>query len=167
MSTPADHFLNSQFREKIIEYVFIGDCLRSLWAKGFHDAEILRADVDAGGYDLVMEVAGILRHVQLKSSFNGAKTNTQKINARLGEKPSGCVVWMGFHPETIKLGPFLWFGNGPGEPLPDITGLRKGKHSKGNSEGVKAERRNTFVLNRGDFETLETLDDVLHRLFGV
>ena len=162
-----DHSVNSGVREKTLEHVFVGDCLRRLWAKGIHDAEVLRADVDAGGYDLVMEVNGVLRHIQLKASFNGAKTSRQTVNARLGQKPSGCVVWMGFDPETIKLGPFYWFGGALGEPLPDIAAFRRARHSRGNRDGVKAERRNSFVLNQGDFEKLETLDDVLHRLFGV
>ncbi len=59
------HFLHSSFREKTLEHVFIGDCLRRLWAKRVWEAEVLKAEVDAAGYDLVMKVSGVLRHIQL------------------------------------------------------------------------------------------------------
>lgn len=162
-----DHSLHSSIREKTLEHIFIGDCLRVLWARGIRDAEVLSPDVDAGGYDVVMEVHGTLRHIQLKASYNGSRTSSQTINARLSEKPSGCVVWMGFDPETIALGPFLWFGDGPGHPLPDLSGFRKARHTKGDAQGVKGERRNSYTLPRGAFEKVETLEELLGRLFGI
>ena len=54
-----DHSLHSLVREKILEHVFVGDCLRRLWSQGSRDLEVLRADVDAGGYDVVMARDGI------------------------------------------------------------------------------------------------------------
>lgn len=160
------HSLQSSFREKTLEHVFVGDCLRRLWACGVYDAEVLRADVDGAGYDIVMEANGVLRHIQLKASFNGARTSTQKVHAKLAAKPSGCVVWIGFDAQTIDLGPFYWFGAAPGEPLPSLADKRLARHTKGNAQGEKSERPNIHVLNKGDFERLETIDDVLGRLFG-
>ena len=114
-----------------------------------------------------MDVDGILRHIQLKASYNGSKTARQTINARLADKPSGCVVWMGFDEASIMLGPFYWFGNSPGRPLPDLSGFAKAKHTKGDAQGNKAERRNSYTLPRGAFEKLGSLDELLMRLFGV
>lgn len=162
-----DHSLNSSFREKTIEHIFVGECLRRLWTLGIRDAEVLRADVDAAGYDLVMEVAGVLRHIQLKASFNGSKVRDQNINAKLAQKHSGCVVWLGFDPDTIELGPFYWFGGSPGQALPDVSSFKPAKHTKANAEGKKTQRRNSYVLKRSNCETLDTLDDVLERLFGL
>lgn len=161
------HFLHSSFREKTLEHIFIGDCLRQLWAKGIRDAEVLRADVDGAGYDVVMEVGGVLRHIQLKASYNGSSVREQAINAKLADKPSGCVVWMGFDPDTMRLGPFFWFGGPPGQPLPPITGFKKARHTKANAEGQKTERRNSYKLKRTSCERLETLDQVLDELFGI
>ena len=160
------HSLHSSFREKTLEHVFIGDCLRRLWARGIWDAEVLRADVDAAGYDLVMEVGGVLRHVQLKASYNGSTVRQQTINAKLAEKLSGCVVWMGFDPETIELGPFYWFGGAPGEPLPSMSTFKKAKHTKADATGKKGERRNSYILKRTACERLNSLDEVIERLFG-
>lgn len=161
-----DSYLHSTLREKTIEHIFIGECLRWLWAAGRRDAEVLHADVDAGGYDLVMEAGGIIRHVQLKSSHAGGKARDQKVNAKLMDKPSGCVIWISFEPKTIELGPFYWFGGEPGEALPDITGFKPAKHTKADARGQKASRRNTFCIPKSRFDTVPDLNALMQRLFG-
>ncbi len=84
----------------------------------------------------------------------------------LARKPSGCVLWIWFDPDTMDLGPFLWFGGRPGEPLPPL-GDRVGKHTKGDRTGLKAERPNIRILAKGQFSVLATMDDVTQALFGV
>ncbi len=164
--TDNPHSLESSLREKLIEHLFVGDLLRSLWRQGSRDIEVLRADVDRTGYDIVLESDGVLRHLQLKASYSRAKTSRVGININLARKPSGCVIWIWFDPDTIELGPFLWFGGQPGEPLPPL-GDRIGKHTKGDRTGLKAERPNIRILGKGQFSTLSTMDDVSQALFGV
>lgn len=159
-----EHFLDSSLREKVLEHLFVGDLFRCFWRKGMRKVELLRAEVDRGGYDLVLEYEGLIRHVQLKSSYNRATTSSQKININLSSKPSGCVIWIKFCPDTMELGPFLWFGNKAGEPLPSL-GEKVAKHNKANSAGHKAERPNLRVLNKGSFLELKTIDDVVNYLF--
>ena len=161
-----EHAENSSLREKIIEHVFVGEVLSTLWRRGIRNIEVLKPEVDAGGYDLVMDLQGISRHIQLKSSFTGASTKTQKVSLALAAKPSGCVLWIWFDPETLKLGPFLWFGGKPGEPLPDISNCPVAKHTKANLQRIKSERPNHRVLNKSRFNVLKTMDDVLVVLFG-
>ena len=50
---------------------FLWLCLEALNREG-DCLYVLPAD-DRGGYDVVMEANGIIRHVQLKSSFRGSK----------------------------------------------------------------------------------------------
>jgi hypothetical protein len=159
------HSAQSSTREKVLEHLFIGDLLRCLWRRGARDIEVLRAEVDKGGYDLVLEANGVLRHVQLKSSHRAAKTNQVGINIALAQKPSGCVVWTRFDPATMELGPFLWFGGDPGARLPCL-GDRIGRHTIGDSTGVKAERPNIRLVRRSRFEALPTMDAVAGALFG-
>ena len=121
---------------------------------------------DRGCFDLVLEANGVMRHVQLKSSHRTAKTSRVTINVALARKPSGCVVWIRFDPVSMELGPFLWFGGAPGAPLPPL-GDRVGKHTKGDRNGVKAERPNIRILNRGEFEVLPSMDAVVLKLFGL
>lgn len=163
MAVHSDH---SSYREKLLEHLFIGEVLRHLWCQGVTTAEFLRPEVDSGGYDLVIACNRVMRHIQLKSSHRGAKTSRQNVNIRLGEKPSGCVVWVVFDEKSLGLGPFLWFGSRPGDPLPDIRSYPVAKHTKGNAQGVKAERPNIRVLRKADFEEVDSTPELVQRLFG-
>jgi hypothetical protein len=158
--------LHSSRREKLVEHVFVGEVLRSLWRVGVHEVDILRAETDAAGYDIVIEVGGVSRHIQLKSSAQNATTAKQKVNVALGTKRSGCVLWVLFNSSTMELGPFLWFGGKPGEPLPDMTGFPIAKHTKGNAAGEKAERKNIRVITKGKFTKVPSISGVLEKLFG-
>jgi hypothetical protein len=160
-----NHSQDSSLREQVLEHLFVGEVLKHLWRKGRNDMEVLRASVDNAGYDLVIDCNGVMRHVQLKSSFIGAKTARQKIHTNLVSKPSGCVVWIYFDPETIDLGPFLWLGGVPNQPLPDL-GDRIAKHTKGDRTGLKAERPMHRVVNKGEFTRLQSMDDLIGVLFG-
>lgn len=157
---PAD-FLHSSLREKLLEHVFVAELLKSLWRRGRRDIEVLRAEVDRGGYDLVLDCANVCRHIQLKSSRAGTRMPSVNINVALASKPCGCVIWIMFDPTTLALGPFLWFGNAPGKPLPDL-GERVARHTR----GAKAERPALRVLNRGSFTRLANMDELVHTLFG-
>lgn len=159
------HSFDSSLRESVIEHLIVGELLRCLWRRGSRDIEVLRSEVDRSGYDLVLEANGVLRHVQLKSSYRTAKTARVGININLARKPSGCVIWVWFDPDTMELGPYLWFGGEPGEPLPPL-GDRVAKHTKGDRTGHKAERPNMRVVNKGRFSKLSTIDELVEALFG-
>ncbi len=158
-------FTNSSLREKILEHQFVGELLRVLWCKGMQQVELLKAEVDAGGYDLVLECNGVMRHVQLKSSYRGAKTSRVNINVGLQRRHSGCVVWIMFDPATMRIGPFLWLGNPPDQPTPGF-GARIGRHSKGDQHGRKAERPNIRVVSKAEFTVLDSMEDLADALFG-
>lgn len=159
------HSINSSAREKLIEHLLVGELQKHLWTQGVRNTEILHGEVDSAGYDIVFEVDGIMRHVQLKASYLGAKTSRVNISLDLARKQSGCVIWVWFERETLNLGPFLWFGGLPGEKLPSL-GNKTARHSKGNRDGVKLERPNLRVLNKGHFERLHDIDALAAALFG-
>ena len=92
--------------------------------------------MDRAGYDLIAECSGHARHIQLKGSYRGSRTAVQKVYLSLAEKPSGCVVWVYFDPNSLELGPFLYFGGEPGRKLPNIDSFKTAKHSKANAQGV-------------------------------
>ncbi len=152
--------------EKVIEYLFLGELLRALWRKGRRDVEVLRVDVDSYGYDLVIECNGFIRHIQLKASFAGSTTAKQKINTALSRKASGCVIWIDYDPTTMQLGPFRWFGDVPGSPLPNL-GEKIARHTKGDRTGAKGLRTAIRLLNGGAFERVADIDGVALKLFGI
>ena len=160
------HFHMSSLRESLIEHLFIGELLRHLWLRGPVPAEVLKPQVDAAGYDVAIECLGVLRHIQLKASSTTARTARQKIHVALAEKPSGCVIWVQFDPATLQLGPFLFFGGGPGSPLPSLEDFKVAKHTKADTQGVKAERPNLRQVPKGQFEMLTSIGDVADALFG-
>jgi hypothetical protein len=145
--------------------LFVGELLRSLWRGGHRDIEVLKSEVDAGGYDLAIECNGQMRHIQLKASTLSAKTSEVGINTRLSKKPSGCVIWICFDPETLGLGPFFWFGGTPGAALPDL-GTRVARHSRANSHGEKSHRPRIRLLKRSAFIRIAHIEELAEKLFG-
>jgi hypothetical protein len=162
----SEHNLYSSYRESLLEHLFSGEIMRHLWTKGFSQVEVLKSQVDNNGYDLILEANGATRHVQLKSSHHEAATSRINTHVQLAEKPSGCIIWIYFAPDTLALGPFLWFGGKPGEPLPDLSGFAVAKHAKGNAQGVKAERPNVRTVPKSRFTRVETMEELSERLFG-
>ncbi len=163
MSIHSEH---SSYREKLLEHIFIGEVLKYLWSRGVVDVEFLRPEVDNGGYDLVIAYKNVTRYIQLKATHNESKVREQKVNLRLMDKPSGCVVWVVFNPNDLALETFFWFGGGPGERLPDITGFPVATHTKGNAQGTKTARPNIRVLSISKFKKLTSVGELVEQLFG-
>ncbi|MHA6160281.1 hypothetical protein ACX3X6_05145 [Pseudomonas sichuanensis] len=161
-----EHYLYSLYREKLIEHLIVSELLKLAWRNKDFTLEISRPEVDNSGYDLIVEANGIIRHIQLKAAFVGSATALQKIHTALAKKPSGCVVLVYFNNETLELGPYHFFGAAPGLPLPSLENLKIAKHTKGNASGMKADRLNIRVLNKGQFEKLNTINDLYGKLFG-
>jgi hypothetical protein len=57
-------------------------------------------------------------------------------------------------------------GGGPRQPLPDLSGFPVATHTKGNAEGVKAERPNIRVIPQRAFTELATTAELSDWLFG-
>jgi hypothetical protein len=162
----AKHSIHSSYREMVLEHLFVGEVMRHCWRRGLQHIEMLKSQVDNSGYDIVLETNEIMRHIQLKASHAGAKTAGVNINLQLATKSSGCIVWMFFDPSTLEFSHFLWFGEGPGKRLASLDDFKVGKHSKGNAQGVKADRPNTRYLTRSAFIRLNSIAAVVDKLFG-
>jgi hypothetical protein len=165
MASTGTPYLHSSGLEKVLEHRFIAELTTCLWLGGCQDFEVLRSEVDASGYDLVVEARGVLRHIQLKSMVRGGKRRSVSVNLRLASKPAGCVVWLDYDPATLHLGPFRWFGTLAGLGLPD-SGEEVARHTKGDSTGAKNPRVGHRVLRRSKFIQVETIADLVPFLFG-
>lgn len=166
----TQHSEHSSYREKLIEHLFVSELLKLSWLHHRCALEIAKPEVDNSGYDLIAETIGIVRHIQLKTSIVGGSTALQKVHTKLAEKPSGCVVWIYFDEETLRLGPFRYFGARPGKPLPSLVEFKTAKHTKwsrSEGEAVKAERQNIRVIPRGSFTKAESIADMYAQLFQV
>lgn len=167
MTDTQNHSLRSSHREALLEHLFAGEVMKRLWLRGDWRLEVLKPQVDDSGYDLVLEANGVVRHVQLKASFVGSTVTKTQVNTLLAAKPSGCVVFMWFDAKTLELGPFAFFGGAPGTPLPDLSGMKVTRHTRGNAKGLKAERPGIRTVPLTRFERVADLDGLVTRLFGV
>jgi hypothetical protein len=159
------HFRSSTHREKVVEHLFVGELLRHLWIKNLAGTQILRSEVDSAGYDIVITHGRITRHVQLKASVSGGAAKSQKINGALADLAGGCVIWVVVD-EDLSFKEFLWFGAGPRSFLTQLRTLKRAKHAKANAAGVKALRRDTWVVPKSKFSRLTHMTDVVAKLFG-
>ena len=164
------HSRESSFREKLIEHLFVAELLKHSWRRTRERCgalvEVARADVDRGGYDLIAEVGGCLRHIQIKGSVLGSTTAKQKVHIALAAKPSGCVVWVYLNEQDWNLGPFLYFGAEPGRPMPPL-GEKVARHTKGDATGEKKQRPNMREVSKGRFRKLDTVQQLWEALFGI
>jgi len=159
------HSEDSSLREQALGHLFLGELLAAMWRSGRRDIEVLKSEVDRGGYDVVLEANGIVRHVQLKSSFLGSKVRDVSVSTKLLTKPGGCVIWIEFNQDTLTIEGYLWFGGKPGSGLPDL-GSKVTRHSKVNSAGLKLQRPMHRMLAKTRFVRLEGINPLAEQMFG-
>ncbi len=91
------------------------------------------------------------------------------MNVKLADKPAGCVIWLLWEEDTtshrIKF-KYLFYGEGPREPLTGIYGLPVAKHTKADSTGLKKERPNIRVIKKNEFRQIATIHALMDTLFG-
>jgi len=155
---------HSVLREKVIEHIFLAELSRALVLDLKLPFEVLRAEFDANGYDVAIEAAGLLRHVQLKASASTGRRAHVDVQLSLADKPGGCVIWIFVDPDSLKLGPFLWFGDERGRSLPPL-GDREVKHSRGDATGAKKVRPRLRRISKGEFTRFETIKELAKAMF--
>lgn len=161
----SEHSVHSSYRQALLEHVFTGAIMSHMWLHGMERIEILKPQVDNSGYDIVLEASGVVRHVQLKASHRQSATSRVNIHRMLGEKLSGCVIWILFDPANLELGPFLWFGGIPGERLPDLGSCPAATHTRHDAQGIRPERPNIRALPKRAFSSIDTIEELVDRLF--
>lgn len=162
MFQSKQHHENSSLRERIIEHLFVGEALRVLWKNGIVDAEILRSEFDAFGYDLVVSWKDLVRHIQLKS---GQKLTYVTASMHLARKPSGCIVFVEID-DDLKMKSFRFFGGAAGKPLPDLSGFSVAKRPTHNSQGIRPERTMHRTIRKNSFSEEMPLEKLLQQLLG-
>jgi hypothetical protein len=158
------HFTHSTLRERVVEHVFVGEALRTLWRRGVLHVEVLRSEFDAHGYDLVMVRRRIMRHIQFKTG-TGKRPGEVSVGQALATKASGCVIWIHVN-DYLEMGPYFWFGGLPGEPLPSMEEFANPLRATHNKAGVRPVRQNHRLVPAEKFEKIDNLEEVLVRLLG-
>jgi hypothetical protein len=158
----------SSYREQLVEYAFLSELLQDGGFRRRQQIDVLRAEVDAAGYDVVLECQGVVRHVQLKSSVVGGRARSQSVHLAFAARRTSAVVWVIVGPGApgrIAL-TFRALGGRPGEPIGDLSAYRPPKHAKANAHGVKAERRALRKVPLSAFTAFDGIADLSDWLFG-
>ena len=164
--TEERQYRSSSHREKVVEHVFLGELLRRLWVAGIPGVQVLKPEVDASGYDLVLALGPVIRCVQLKTMMKGGKARFQPVHESLAQQPSGCVVWIVLN-ENLSFDHFLWYGEAPGRPLKKLLKCKPAKRTRANAQGKKGLRVSTRRVPKSAFARLADLPCLSERLFGV
>src|SRR4051794_28698699 len=90
------HTQQSSLREKVLEHLFVGELLRSLWCKGIRHIGVVKAEGHSRCLDLGVGWNGVTRYIQLKATRQEGRRQHVDINVALAEKPGGCVIWFWF-----------------------------------------------------------------------
>jgi hypothetical protein len=154
----------SSAREKILEHKFLGALLGEFWQRAWFQFGVARGEVDDGGYDVVVELGAITRHIQLKSKYVDGKSARYSVNKALSDRPSGCVVVLVHELCSLDIASFYFFGGNPGQPLPEL-GEREVRHTKGDAMGFKAVRPAHREVPLGRFQRVGSVRDLVDRLF--
>ena len=163
MSLATTH---SVFRERMFEHELLFELMRHAWKYDQASLEVSQPAIDNSGHDLVLEARGVTRHVQLKTSWVTARADCQNVQLGLASKPSGCVLWMLVDENLMECSRYLFFGAGPGEPLPPIVDFKVAKHARSNKTG-KSERPNVREVRRSRFSILTDIPHLYETLFGI
>jgi hypothetical protein len=121
--------------------------------------------VAASGYDLVLSLGKVVRHVQLKTMMSGGKARHQPVHDSLAQAPSGCVVWIVLS-EDLRFDHFLWYGEAPGRPLTKLLTCKLARRARANAQGKKALRLNTRNAPKSAFRLVPDMAGLVGRLFG-
>lgn len=159
-------YRSSSHREKVVEHVFLGELLRYLWVQRIEGVQVLKPEVDAAGYDLVLALGTTIRHVQLKTMMKGGKAQSQPVHESLAAQPSGCVVWIVLN-EDLSFDHFRWYGEAPGRALEKLVKCKHAKHNRANAQGIKQARASTRSVPKSAFEPVVGMEALVQRLFGV
>lgn len=151
-------YQESKTVEKLIEHIFLAEVLQECWFRRRRVVEVLRAEVDAAGYDLVLEAGGTIRHVQLKASRKGSRTARQTINSKLQDREGGCVVWVYYavDKDTCRARLTYRWRDVEVEGLPDTVG----RHTRGGKKRPKMR-----VVPRGGFAPVADTSALVDLLF--
>ena len=94
---PHPDFLahHSTFFENLLEHRFLFDLRRELVLRETPQLlNVLKSDVDAFGFDLVLSVGSRSLHVQMKTRSGSPPATSYTLSEGLWRLPNSCVIWM-------------------------------------------------------------------------
>lgn len=153
---PAPNFIyqNSRFFENLLEHRFLFDLRRHLVLDSTPRlVNVLKSEVDAYGFDLVLSVADRSLHIQMKTRSGSPPPNAYELSEALWALPNACAIWMLYDPSKLEPTSYYLLGF----PMPPMegfghakrAGFRKVKMQQANHPHLSLEKL-AFLLFPGD-----------------
>lgn len=163
-----DESLNSSFYEQLVEHKFISELLQEACFRYGKTIEVLRSEVDAYGYDLVLEYQGVIRHVQLKTSKPDSSTSNQSVALRLTQKENWCVVWVrrslpSADKRRIELS-YSFFGTQQ-DISPDLQDYAVTLHTRKGKDNLRQPREGHRKVHKREFIAAKDMEELFKLLF--
>lgn len=156
---------NSHYVESCIEHIFLAKVLTALWQRNhLKKLQISSSEIDDFGYDVILTLGTVTRHIQLKQSHSEAKASFVKVNSLLGNVPSGCVIWVFFTLNTLDISHYLFFGGEPGESI-ELSGFASATHTKRDATGKQSIRPAIRKIPKSKFTPINSTDELIDELF--
>ena len=111
MPAPDLIYKNSRFFENLQEHRFLYDLATHLVLREPPQLlNILKAEVDMFGFDLVLSLGEQTRHLQMKTWSGAPPSNSYEISETIWTIPGGCVVWVLYSQTTLQPTGYYLFG---------------------------------------------------------
>src|SRR6266404_2781973 len=137
MPDPEFIYQNSRFFENLLEHRFLFDLRRHLVLRDQPLLlNVLKSEVDAFGFDLVLSVAQHTYHIQMKTRSGSPPANSYELSESLWKLPNACTIWMLYDASTIEPTSYYMLGQPltPMDKFPESErpGFRKVKMQQAN-----------------------------------
>ncbi|TAF73591.1 MAG: hypothetical protein EAZ53_12115 [Bacteroidetes bacterium] len=150
----------SVMREKLLLHKFLFEIYEYFWVTRNDSLEVLHAEIDNFGYDIVVCANKQTKHIQLKSLVSGGTTASFKINDRLELKTGGCVVIQEYEQVLSEIKVKYHFFDAK-----DLSSFNNAKHTKANADGEKKIREGIKEVPKGKFISFKSSKEFIEFLF--
>lgn len=158
---------NSSYVENVLRHNLLSGLLSLAWQTSPNTKlQIYTGEVDDVGSDIVLTFGKVTWHIQLKGANTKATKTEVEVNVALATAPSGCVVWMVYDLSDLSIRKFLFFGNRPGAPLPELTKYKIARRATHNSKGERPRRPNIRCVPKSSFVAAGDYSELAKLLFG-
>ena len=126
MPDPNFIYQNSRFFENLLEHRFLFDLRRHLVLNSTPRlVNVLKSEVDAYGFDLVLSVADRSLHVQMKTRSGSPPPNAYELSEALWVLPNACAIWMLYDPSKLEPTSYYLIGL----PMPSMESFRQAERA--------------------------------------
>jgi len=111
----------SSYVENVLIHRLVSDLASELWRRDPNvPLHIFNAEVDDGGFDLVLACGDKLRYIQVKQVHSTGSASKFSVRLEFTRLPGSCVVVVVYSESELAVEHCLFFGGTACEPMPNV-----------------------------------------------